>query len=595
MSTEELIFEGCNFFRQRLTYSVLSGRPITITNIRKDDDAPGIRDFEAKLIALLEKITNGTRIEISATGTQVRFRPGIITGGVINMDCGADRCLSYFLEPIIIISPFCKNPMTIKLKGVTNAPGELSVDAIRATWLCVYNKFVLNDEKLELKIMARGLKPSGGGCVTFSASIYSQDREKQGKVCKIRGQAYVTKVTPSLAYRMIDSAKKMLHGYISDVYITVDQRKGDAGGSSPGYGLFLTAETTEGVVYHGEALSKPKGEAGDPIVAEDVGTNAAVALLEEIYRGGCLDSSAQVLACSFMALGQKDVSKFLFGPLTVYSVHALRHLKSFFEIQFKVDEWTRIRATQEDKQEDDQLRLAMTHAGLPLSDEIWRFFIEGNTSEPDKRDQSDISDWKWLRQVADLPQEDLDISDPFAPAVKFSLECETYWIALRPTQDFPLHPPEVCCAFQQAFTFEWMTDDFGEQHSTLSNVVQSYRDYCSTLDLAFSEIKRLDCGEMVLISYALHEDDPECVTVEVREKNDEIITLLVDWRNLTEFPRFISSSNTERFTNLNCDLWDANDALCNNLLKILEEEPQEGALIHAYEGIFRLKQWFILV
>ncbi|KAK6056324.1 hypothetical protein COOONC_06170, partial [Cooperia oncophora] len=88
---------------------------------------------------------------------------------------------------------------------------------------------------------------------------------------------------------------------------------------SPGYGLFLTAETTEGVVYHGEAMSKPKGEAGDPIVAEDVGSNAAIALLEEIYRGGCLDSSAQILASSFMALGQKDISKFLFGPLTVYS------------------------------------------------------------------------------------------------------------------------------------------------------------------------------------------------------------------------------------------------------------------------------------
>ena len=49
-------------------------------------------------------------------------------------------------------------------------------------------------------------------------------------MCKIRGQAYVTKVTPSLAYRMIDTAKKTLHGYISDVFVTVDQRKGDAGG-----------------------------------------------------------------------------------------------------------------------------------------------------------------------------------------------------------------------------------------------------------------------------------------------------------------------------------------------------------------------------
>ncbi|VDM81861.1 unnamed protein product [Strongylus vulgaris] len=247
MGGEEIIFEGCNFFRQRLTYSVLSGRPVTIQNIRKDDDAPGIKDFEAKLLSLLERITNGTRVEINTTGTEVRFRPGIITGGVLTMDCGSDRCLSYFLEPMIIISPFCKNAMTLKLKGmcVTNAPNEISVDAIKAAWLT---------------------------------------REKSGKVCKIRGQAYVTKVTPSLAYRMIDAAKRMLHGYISDVYITVDQRKGDAGGNSPGYGLFLTAETTEGVVYHGEAISKPKGESGDPIVPEDVGSNAAMALLEEIYR-----------------------------------------------------------------------------------------------------------------------------------------------------------------------------------------------------------------------------------------------------------------------------------------------------------------------
>lgn len=29
----------------------------------------------------------------------------------------------------------------------------------------------------------------------------------------------------------IEGAKKMLHGYISDVYITVDQRKGPQGGS----------------------------------------------------------------------------------------------------------------------------------------------------------------------------------------------------------------------------------------------------------------------------------------------------------------------------------------------------------------------------
>lgn len=40
---EELCFEGCNFMRQRLTYSVLSGRPITIQEIRAKDDEPGLK------------------------------------------------------------------------------------------------------------------------------------------------------------------------------------------------------------------------------------------------------------------------------------------------------------------------------------------------------------------------------------------------------------------------------------------------------------------------------------------------------------------------------------------------------------------------
>ncbi|PAV88894.1 hypothetical protein WR25_07479 [Diploscapter pachys] len=342
MSHEELVFEGCNFFRLRLVYSILSGRPVTIRNIRSEDSAPGISNYESKLISLLEKLCNGTKVEINQTGTQVRFRPGMISGGVVNFDCGTQKCISYFLEPVILLSPFCKTPVVVKLKGITNHPGELSVNAMKACWLKVYNKFVLNDEKLDLKIIARGFAPDGGGTVIFTAPIVKTLRPVQrttvGKICKIRGQAYVSKVSPSLAYRMVDEAKKALHGFISDVFITVDQRKGDSGGNSPGYGLILTAETTEGVFYHGEAMSQPKGASGDPLVPEDIGHMAATRLMEQIYRGGAVDGSAQVLASTFMALGQKDVSTFIFGPLAIYGIHVLRHLKQFFEIEFKLED-----------------------------------------------------------------------------------------------------------------------------------------------------------------------------------------------------------------------------------------------------------------
>ena len=82
-------------------------------------------------------------------------------------------------------------------------------------------------------------------------------------------------------------------------------------------------------------MCNPKGSNELQVVPEDVGKKAAETLLSEIYRvrffilsmfifitliqGGCLDSSAQSLAATFMTLCDKDVSKFLFGPLSLYT------------------------------------------------------------------------------------------------------------------------------------------------------------------------------------------------------------------------------------------------------------------------------------
>ncbi|KAL3090903.1 hypothetical protein niasHS_007278 [Heterodera schachtii] len=342
----ELQLEGCNFLRQHIVFSLLSGRTITITKIRSYDDNPGLKEFERIFLSMIKRLTNGTELKLSKNGTELSFRPGLIHGGELEFDCGVQRCVSYFLEPLILMAPFCKKPLNVNLTGVTNSVDELSIDAIRATWLPVFSRFVLADQCAEIKIKARGFRPSGGGSVTFSSPIKRNLRAvqciKPGKVCKIRGLAYVCKVTPSIASRMIDGAKKMLHGNISDIYITIDQRKGPQGGLSPGFGIFLTAETTEGVFFHGEAMSRPKGQNEDQTVPEEIGEQAARRLLDEIHMGGCADSSCQSLAATFMTLCDRDVSKFLLGPLTINSVHTLRNLQMFFEQMFKLEEWWKV-------------------------------------------------------------------------------------------------------------------------------------------------------------------------------------------------------------------------------------------------------------
>lgn len=55
-----LRYEGCAHFRARIIAATLSGRPIRIDKIRSENfDAPGLQDFEASFLRLIDKISDG--------------------------------------------------------------------------------------------------------------------------------------------------------------------------------------------------------------------------------------------------------------------------------------------------------------------------------------------------------------------------------------------------------------------------------------------------------------------------------------------------------------------------------------------------------
>jgi RNA 3'-terminal phosphate cyclase len=55
-----LRYEGCTQFRQRIVAATLSQKSLRIDKIRDQDDSPGLNDFEANFLRLIEKITDGT-------------------------------------------------------------------------------------------------------------------------------------------------------------------------------------------------------------------------------------------------------------------------------------------------------------------------------------------------------------------------------------------------------------------------------------------------------------------------------------------------------------------------------------------------------
>ena len=334
-----LEFKGPSFFRQRLVLSTLSSLPILITDIRSEQDAPGIRDYEAGAIWLLEKITSGAVIEINETGTRISYRPGILIGGSLEHECNLNKSIGYYLEILLMVAPFCKEPIKAKLSGVTNALGEVSVDYIKHTSIKLLERAGISSG-LDIKIVSRGAKPLGGGEVVFTCPVVRNIKPLHwldpGLVRRVRGVAISMRVAPTNGNRMIDEMRDVLNRFISDLYIVSDHAKGNESGNSPGYGMCLVAETTSGALVAADTFSSVEGGTR-PETPEDIGKNCGHFLLEEIFRGGCVDTRNQSLVLLLMAMASDGVSRVLIGDLTDYSIEFLRHLREFFGVMFKIE------------------------------------------------------------------------------------------------------------------------------------------------------------------------------------------------------------------------------------------------------------------
>ena len=97
----------------------------------------------------------------------------------------------------------------------------------------------------------------------------------------------------------MDAAKGVLNKVLPDVYIYTDHQKGASAGASPGYGVTLVAETTNGGLFGAEAC----GGAGQ--VPEEVGCLAAKVHLAHACAVACAKrviSRADGHACLYLQL-----------------------------------------------------------------------------------------------------------------------------------------------------------------------------------------------------------------------------------------------------------------------------------------------------
>ncbi|XP_049851322.1 probable RNA 3'-terminal phosphate cyclase-like protein [Schistocerca gregaria] len=329
-----LQFEGASCLRQRLVCATLSFRAISIKNIRTKTQNPGLKEYEVSFLKLLEKISNGCKIEINTTGTCVYYKPGIVTGGKIEHDCGTERGIGYFLEGLICIAPFSKAPVNALLKGITNHSDNLDISVDTAHHVTLNNLKHFAIEEASIKVLKRGAPPKGGGAVRFVCSIVKTLKPirliDDGKIRRIRGVAYTARVSGHVSNRIIQKSREILGEYCPDIYIYADINGEKDGGNSPGYGLMLVAETTTGCFLSYEMMAQSRQ------VPEEFVEQVTNFFMMELLRRGCVDSTNQGTMVFLMALAP-DVSTIRLGKLSQWTIQFLRHIKQFFGVTFKIE------------------------------------------------------------------------------------------------------------------------------------------------------------------------------------------------------------------------------------------------------------------
>lgn len=200
--------------------------------------------------------------------------------------------------------------------------------------------------------MKRGLLPGGGGEVVYSSPSIRAIKPgynfvQPGSISKIRGLAHCVRVNPQFAQRLVNGAKEVLSPLCSDTRIYTDIYRGQESGKSPGFGITLVSTSTTQALQSTEVLSAPTSDsssahesataAHSQRTPEEMGAEAAFALLERLQQSSCIDAGLEWMTCLLMALGSEDVGRVrLAGPFSQQFVLFLRDLKNILGVTMKI-------------------------------------------------------------------------------------------------------------------------------------------------------------------------------------------------------------------------------------------------------------------
>lgn len=320
---------GGQILRSSVALSAITGKPVTVTNIRAGRKKSGLKRQHVTAVRAAARLCNAELDGVEPGSSELTFRPSDIVGGDVQFQMGTAGSTTLVLQTVLPILLHADAPSTVTLEGGTHNPFAPPFDFLQKAYLPQLAKMGAN---VKATLHRAGFYPAGGGRLEVNVQPLTAfeplELMDRGKLVKRRVRALVSNLPDSIGKRECDVIRRKFQW--TEECCTVEEV------DSPGPGNVIFVElhfenVTEVFVAFGQKQRRAEQ------VARDLARQVKRYISSEVPVGEYLADQLMLP----MALGQAKGTgggQYRTFPLSDHSTTHINIIREFLSVEIDVRE-----------------------------------------------------------------------------------------------------------------------------------------------------------------------------------------------------------------------------------------------------------------
>ncbi len=319
---------GGQILRSAVAFGAVLGKTVVVEKIRAKRKTPGLRPQHLHGILAVKELTRAQVKGTHVGSNRIEFIPQNRKGGQVTVDIGTAGAITLVLQGVMIVAPYCEQPVRAQLSGGTNVAWSPPIEYLQHVLLPRLQQ--MNYQGM-VEIEKRGYYPRGGGRINTNLlpvrKLTSLCLKKAQETPKIFGLSHCGFLPRHVAERQANAATNTLSqgGYMIET-IEIEHRSDTL---SPGSGISLWTSKQNNRIIGADALGQRK------LKAEVVGEQAATSLIQELKTSAPVDVHQADMIIPYIALAEGESSLFV-SELAMHTLTNIHVVEKFLNIKFDV-------------------------------------------------------------------------------------------------------------------------------------------------------------------------------------------------------------------------------------------------------------------